>query len=213
MAWLACLLRFSLSSTSVTCDRLGTVLTLERSIERVPVVGFVANVPDRGFIKKTDGKNFFHKLALGDYVLWTDTARGKPLPAACRRSWPLATTGRSNGKAQVFALAKVTSTNASSQLSLPPHTDAAPKASAPPPASCSESTARTGDRRSGMVETSPAIPATELACPTPRTLHSAPALQSPTVLRSTPESCYRRLRKYSAPLQNAAFPISGCLRD
>jgi hypothetical protein len=63
-------------------DRLGAVMTLERLIERVAVVGFVANELGRGFIEKTYGKNFFHKLGFGDYVRWTDTARGKPLPAA-----------------------------------------------------------------------------------------------------------------------------------
>jgi hypothetical protein len=51
-------------------------------IERVPVLSFVANEPGRGVIEKTDGKRFFHKLALGDDVLWTDTARGRALLAA-----------------------------------------------------------------------------------------------------------------------------------
>jgi len=106
----------------------------------------------------------------------------------------------------------------------PAHTDAAPEASAPPPASRCESTAGIGDGRSGTEGTSPADRATALRCPEPRTLRSAPrechatvghdypidALKTQHRLRhfplffgQLPASCHRRLRRYSEHLQNA----------
>ena len=51
--------------TPVGRDPFDAVLTLELVVERVRVVGFVADEPGREFAEKAPGKNFFNKLALG----------------------------------------------------------------------------------------------------------------------------------------------------
>jgi hypothetical protein len=61
----ASIMSFSFSSTPVGRNQLDAVLALERLIERVRVVGLVANEPGREFVEKTSGKNLFHKLVLG----------------------------------------------------------------------------------------------------------------------------------------------------
>jgi hypothetical protein len=53
------------ASAPVGRDQLDAVVFCELGVERVRVVGFVADEPGRELVEKTSGKNLFHKPALG----------------------------------------------------------------------------------------------------------------------------------------------------
>jgi hypothetical protein len=231
-AELASVLCSSLSPASVRRDQLDAVLILERLIERVRVVGFVADEPGREFVEKTSGKNLFHKLALGRRSALDRYGERKTVTSGDSDDLgALAATGGPTAKPLFSRSRRLHRRTPHPGSACPAHTDAAPEASAPPPASRCESTAGTGDGRSGMVDISPATRATALRCPTPRALRlaprechatddrgyphaaprAAPVPTLPTVHRSTPTSCHPRLRRNSELLQNALSPPLRCL--
>ena len=119
-AQLASVLGSTFASAPVGCNQLDAILVGELFIERVRVVGFVADEPGWKFIEKTSGKNLFHKPALGRrsalhrHGEWKTVTSGDSDDLGA-----LAATGGADGKAPFLALAKVASTNASSRLSLP----------------------------------------------------------------------------------------------
>jgi len=119
-AQLSSVLGFAFAPAPIGCNQLDIVLLFERLVERVRVVGFVADEPGWELVEKTSGKNLFHKLALG----WRSALdrygeRKTVISGDSDDLRPLAATRGANGKAPFLALAKVASTNASSRLSLP----------------------------------------------------------------------------------------------
>ena len=119
-AQLASILGSSFSPAPVGRDQLDAVLALECFIERVRVVGFVADEPGRELIEKTSGKNLLHKLALGRRSALDRYGERKTVTSGDSDDLgALAAAGGADGEAPFFALAKVASTNASSRLSLP----------------------------------------------------------------------------------------------
>jgi hypothetical protein len=131
-------------------------------------------------------------------ALWTDTARGRLLPAAIamilvplpRRVGPTAKPLFSRSR----RLHPRTPLPGSACLA---HTDAGPEVSAPPPASRCGSTAGIGDDRFGTGDTFQATRATALPCPEPRTLRSTPPVCHATDARGYPLAA---LRAAPAPL-------------
>ena len=100
-------------------DQLDAVLGGKLVIERVRVVGFVADEPGREFIEKASGKNLFHKLALGRRSALDRYGERKTVVSGDSDDLgTLAATGGADGKSPFLALANVASTNASSRLSL-----------------------------------------------------------------------------------------------
>lgn len=108
------------ATTAVGRDHFYVVLGGELLVERVRVIGLVADEPSGELIEETAGKNVFHKLALGrrsafdrygerKTVISGDSDDLRALPAA----------GGADCEAPFLALAKVASTNASSRFSLP----------------------------------------------------------------------------------------------
>ena len=157
------------SARSVRCR-----IRVEFFVERVRVVGLVADEPGGKFVEEASGKNLFHKLALG----WRSALdrygeRKTVISGDSDDLRALAAAGGADGEAPFLALAKVASTNASSRFSWPRSCRCLPAASAPVPASRSAPTAGTCDGRSGRVDTSPATRAIARRCPTPTTRHSA----------------------------------------
>src|SRR5579859_4494110 len=119
-AQLAAILGFVLSSASVRCDQVDAVFGGELFIERVRVIGFVADEPDRELIEEACGKNVFHKLALGWRSAFDRYGERKTVISGDSDDLgAFAAAGRTNGEAPFLALAKVASTNASSRSSLP----------------------------------------------------------------------------------------------
>ena len=119
-AQLATILGFVFSSTSVRRDQLDAVFGGEFFIERVRVVGFVADEPGRELIEEASGKNIFHKPALGWRSAFDRYGERKTVISGDSDDLgAFAAAGRANGEAPFLALAKVASTNASSRLSLP----------------------------------------------------------------------------------------------
>ena len=89
-------------------------------IERVRIVGFVADEPGRKFVEEASGKNLLHKPALG----WRSALdrygeRKTVISGDSDDLRALAATGGADRKAPFLALAKVASTNASSRFNLP----------------------------------------------------------------------------------------------
>jgi hypothetical protein len=108
------------ASTPVGCDQFDAVFVGELRIERVRVVGFIADEPSGQLVEKASGKNFLNKLTLGRrsaldrYGERKTVASGDSddLGALAAPGWP-------DREPPFLALAKVASTNASSRLSLP----------------------------------------------------------------------------------------------
>src|ERR1035438_3962565 len=101
-------------------DHFDAVLLLELSVERVRVVGLVADEPFGEFVEKASGKNFFNKLALG----WRSALdrygeRKTVISGDSDDLRALAAAGGTDSKPPFLALAKVASTNASSRFSRP----------------------------------------------------------------------------------------------
>jgi hypothetical protein len=119
-AQLASILGSAFSSTSVRRDQLDTVFGGELFIQRVRVVGFVADEPGRELIEEASGKNIFHKPALGWRSAFDRYGERKTVISGDSDDLgAFAAAGWTNGKAPFFALAKVASTNASSRFNLP----------------------------------------------------------------------------------------------
>jgi hypothetical protein len=101
-------------------DQLDSVLLGELGIERVRVVGFVADEPGRELVEETAGQNVFNKLALGRRSAVDRYGERKTVSSGDSDDLrALATTGGAEREAPFLALAKVASTNASSRFSFP----------------------------------------------------------------------------------------------
>ena len=118
-AQLTSILRLA-SAPAVGSDQFDAVLGGELFVEPVRVVGFVADEPGREFIQEASGQNFFHKPALGRRSALHRYGERKTVTSGDSDELrALAATGRTDGEAPFFALAKVASTNASSRFSRP----------------------------------------------------------------------------------------------
>jgi hypothetical protein len=119
-AQLAAILGPVFASASVGRDQLNAVFVGELLIERVRVVGFVADEPGGELIKEAAGKNVFHKLALGWRSAFDRYGERKTVISGDSDDLgAFAAAGGANRKAPFLALAKVASTNASSRFNLP----------------------------------------------------------------------------------------------
>ena len=119
-AQLASILSLLAATTAVRRDQLDAVFGGELFIERVRVVGFVADEPGGELIEEASGKNVFHKLALGRRSAFDRYGERKTVISGDSDDLgALAATSGTDCKAPFLALAKVASTNASSKFSLP----------------------------------------------------------------------------------------------
>ena len=101
-------------------DHLDAELVLERAIERVRVVGFIADEPGGKFVEEASSQNVLHKLALGRRCAVDRYGERKTVISGDSDDLrALATAGWADRKAPFLALAKVASTNASSRFSFP----------------------------------------------------------------------------------------------
>lgn len=101
-------------------NHLDVVFLAERAVERVRVVGFVADEPGGEFVEKASGKNFFNKLALGRRSALDRYGERKTVISGDSDDLrALAAAGGADSEAPFLALAKVASTNASSRFSFP----------------------------------------------------------------------------------------------
>lgn len=108
------------ATSPVGGDHLDSVLVGKLLVERVRVVGFVADKPGRELIEEAAGKNIFHKLALGWRSAFDRYGERKTVISGDSDDLrTLAAAGGADGEAPFLALAKVASTNASSRFSLP----------------------------------------------------------------------------------------------
>jgi hypothetical protein len=108
------------STATVWSDHFDVVLLGEPFVERVGVVGFVADKSFWELFKEASGQNVFHKFALG----WRSAvdSNGERKTVTSGDSDDLGTltaTGRTDSEAPFLALANVASTKASSRSSLP----------------------------------------------------------------------------------------------
>ena len=114
------ILRVPSSPTPVGSDHFDAVFGGEFFIERVRVVGFVADESCGQLVEETGGQNIFHKLALGRRSAVDRYGERKTVASGDSDNLgTLAATGGADGKAPFLALAKVASTKASSRFSLP----------------------------------------------------------------------------------------------
>ncbi len=105
---------------SVGRDQFDSVFFSEPGVERVRVVGFVADEPGREFVEKASGKNFLNKLALGRRSALDRYGERKTVISGDSDDLrALAAPGGADSEAPFLALAKVASTNASSRFSRP----------------------------------------------------------------------------------------------
>jgi hypothetical protein len=108
-------------------------------------------------------------------ALWTDTARGRLLPAAIATIFvPLPRRVGPTARPPFSRSRRLHPRTLLPGSACPAHGGAAPTASAPPPVSPSVSTAGIGDGRSGTADTSQATRAIALRYPEPTTRRSAP---------------------------------------
>lgn len=114
------ILSLASATAPVGGDHFDVVLGGELLIERVRVVGFVADEPGGELIEEAAGKNVFHKLALGRRSAFDRYGERKTVISGDSNDFrALPTAGGANSEAPFLALAKVASTNASSRFSLP----------------------------------------------------------------------------------------------
>lgn len=119
-AQLSSVLCFASAATPVRRDQLDAVFALKLRVERVRIVGLVADEPGREFVEETSGKNLFHKPTLGRRSALDRYGERKTVISGDSDDLgALAATRGADGEAPFFALAKVASTNASSRFSLP----------------------------------------------------------------------------------------------
>jgi hypothetical protein len=116
----AAVLGFAFSLAPVGCDHLDGVFVGELLVERVRVVGLVADESCRELFEEASGQNVFHKLALGRRSAFDRYGERKTVTSGDSDDLgALAATGGANGRAPFLALANVASTKASSRFSLP----------------------------------------------------------------------------------------------
>lgn len=101
-------------------DHLDAVFVLERTIERVRVVGLIADEPGGEFVEKASSQNALHKLTLGQRSAVDRYGERKTVISGDSDDLrALAAAGGADCEAPFLALAKVASTNASSRFSFP----------------------------------------------------------------------------------------------
>jgi len=104
----------------VRSDQFDAIFLGELLVERVGVVGFVANEPGWEFVEKASGKNLFHKLALGWRGALHRYGERKTVTSGDSDDFGAFAAARgADGEAPFLALAKVASTNASSRFNCP----------------------------------------------------------------------------------------------
>ncbi len=114
------ILRLLPAAATVRSDHFDVVFGGEPLVERVRVVSFVADEPGGQLIEEASGKNIFHKFALGRRSAFGRYGERKTVISGDSDDLgALAATGGTDGKAPFLALAKVASTNASSNFSFP----------------------------------------------------------------------------------------------
>jgi len=110
------ILRLLLAIGSIGRDHLDAVLFGQLLVQRVGVVGLVANQPLRQLVEEASGQNSFHKPALGRRSAFDRYGERKNVTRGDSDDLgTFAALGRADGKAPFLALAKVASTNASSR--------------------------------------------------------------------------------------------------
>jgi hypothetical protein len=119
-AQLAAILSSAFASAPVRSNQFDPILVLEFGVERVRVVGLIADEACRELVEKASGKNFFNKLALG----WRSALdrygeRKTVISGDSDDLGALAAAGGTDSKPPFLALANVASTNASSRFSRP----------------------------------------------------------------------------------------------
>src|ERR1700735_1657132 len=119
-AQFAAILSSAFAASPVRGDQFDPVLFGELRVERVRVVGFVADEPGGKLVEKASGKNLFNKLALG----WRSALdrygeRKTVISGDSDDLGALAAPGGADCEAPFLALANVASTNASSRFSRP----------------------------------------------------------------------------------------------
>jgi len=119
-AELAAILSSAFASAPVRSNQFDPILVLEFGVERVRVVGLIADEACRELVEKASGKNFFNKLALG----WRSALdrygeRKTVISGDSDDLRALAAAGGTDSKPPFLALANVASTNASSRFSRP----------------------------------------------------------------------------------------------
>lgn len=119
-AQLASVLGVLSSPSAVGSDHFDAIFVGELFIERVRVVGFVADELGGELVEEAGGQNVFHKPALGRRSAVDRYGERKTVTSGESDDLgPLAAAGGTDSKAPFLALAKVASTKASSRLSLP----------------------------------------------------------------------------------------------
>jgi len=102
-------------------DHLDAVFGLELLVERVGIVGLVADEPGGQLGEEASGQNFLHKLTLGWRSALHRYGERKTVTSGDSDDFrALAAARGADGKPPFLALAKVASTNASSRFSCPP---------------------------------------------------------------------------------------------
>ena len=115
----ASILGLALAVGPVGRDHLDAVFT-HLLVQRIRVVGLVANQSFGKLIEEASGQNSFHKPALGRRSAFDSDGERKTVTRGDSDDLrPLAALGRADCEAPFLALAKVASTNASSRWSLP----------------------------------------------------------------------------------------------
>jgi hypothetical protein len=117
---LASILSVLSATAPVGCDHFDVVFGGKLLVERVRVVGLVADEPCGKFVEEATGQNAFHKLALGRRSTFDRYCERKTVISGDSDDFrTLAAPGGADSEAPFLALAKVASTNASSRFSLP----------------------------------------------------------------------------------------------
>jgi len=115
----AAILRLLLAVGSVGRDHFNAVLT-HLLIQRIRVVGLVADQSLRQLVEEASGQNSLHKLAFGRRSAFDRYGEGKTVARGDSDDFgAFAALGRADREAPFLALAKVASTNASSRRNLP----------------------------------------------------------------------------------------------
>jgi len=119
-AQLAAILSSAFASAPVGGDQFDSVVFGKLRVERVRVVGFVADEPGGKLVEKASGKNLLNKLALGRRSALDRYGERKTVISGDSDDLrALATPGGADCEAPFLALANVASTNASSRFSRP----------------------------------------------------------------------------------------------
>jgi hypothetical protein len=119
-AQFAAILSSAFASASVRRNQFDSIVFSEFRVERVRVVGLVADEPGGEFVEKAYGKNLFHKLTLGRRSALDRYGERKTVISGDSDDLrALAAPGGADCEAPFLALAKVASTNASSRFSRP----------------------------------------------------------------------------------------------